>query len=156
MRAPRMRSSSRAEDPSSSLVPSRTLPRARPLALSNPSAARKIWLLPAPDSPTTPTHSPGATSRLTPCTARMSPPGAVKLTSRSRMQSASTAGTPAGLVSVLMRIQCIPQSIAQRVETDQQADQQSRRDEQQPGGGLHLLGAIVDQTAEAGQRLLHA
>ena len=47
-----------------------------------PSAARKAWLLPAPDSPTTPRHSPGATASDRSRTACTSPSGDAKVTLR--------------------------------------------------------------------------
>ncbi len=42
----------------------------------------KIWLLPEPDSPTTPTASPALTVKLTPLTAFTGPSGVVKVVSR--------------------------------------------------------------------------
>ena len=60
---PRTRLSCAAGSPRISRSSNRTLPLARAPWPSNPIAAMSIWVLPDPDSPTMPTHSPGRTAR---------------------------------------------------------------------------------------------
>ena len=57
-RTPRIRFSSRAGRFRSSWPRKRALPVQRPFLASRPMIERKAWVLPEPDSPTTPTLSP--------------------------------------------------------------------------------------------------
>src|SRR6516162_6566693 len=151
--APRTRSSAAAGSPMSSLPASSALPVARPFAARSPITARNSWLLPAPDSPTTPRHSARLTESVTSCTAATGPCGVSKLTLSSRtLSSASGSGRE---LSVLAGIEGIAQAITEQVETQQQQHQRDRRHEQHPRRGLHLLCAGVDEVAEARLRLLH-
>ena len=150
-RAPRTRSSSASASPSSSVPPSSARPLARPLALSSPSAPRNSWLLPAPDSPTTPKHSPACHGEIHRPhrlhrprprwrSARRSPPGAAALRGR-RVSAHADPVHRAG--------------IAEQVQAQQQRHQHRCGHQQHPRRGLHLLRAAVDQVAEACLRLLH-
>src|SRR5262245_3961232 len=84
MRRPRSRLT-RLACPTSSSPSNRMLPRTRAPAGSSPMSARSAWLLPAPDSPATPSVSPASISKLTSDTTHSSRPCRSWLT-----QSAST------------------------------------------------------------------
>src|SRR5579872_1957532 len=146
MRAPRIRSSSTRDEAMRSRPANQACPRARPFSARSPRMARNAWLLPAPDSPTTLRHSPGATERDSERTACTSLCGVWKLTS-------SLSSCRMG--SALTRIQRIPQCIPHQGETQQEHDEEGRRNQQHPRRRLHFLRAIVDQAPEARQRLLH-
>src|SRR6478609_7904810 len=151
MRAPRTRSSSAAGRPSSSWPRKRALPRERPLASSSPVTARNSWVLPAPDSPTIPRHSPAPTARFTASTAVTVPLGVSKVTPS---PASSSSGT--GTASVFTGIQRIAQRVAQHIQAHQQRDHEGGRHDEHPGRGLHLLSADVDQIAQTRLGLLHA
>ena len=80
---PRMLRSTFAGAPISSWPLNLTEPVASPLPARRPIAAMNIWLLPEPDSPTTPTTSPLAMSKVAPLTAWTMPSGVLKRTWRS-------------------------------------------------------------------------
>src|SRR5215831_16852600 len=147
MPAPRMRSSAAPESDRSS-VPRK---RALPFAASRPSGARNTWLLPAPDSPTTPRHSPGATERAMSCAATMRPRGVSNATVR--CESSSTAPPWA---SGAAGIEGIAQSVTEKIQAAEQQHETGRGHEQHPGRRFHLRRAEEDQVAEARVRLLHA
>src|SRR4051812_21621489 len=108
-----------------------------------------VWLLPEPDSPTIATVSPGVTSILMPLTACSTPSPVRKRTWRSRMERTDWA------ISAILRIEGVAQAVADEVEGEQDRDEGQRRIEQHPAGALDVLGALRDQDAEAGVRLLH-
>ena len=99
--APRTRSSAAGASPSSSVPRKRALPCARPFAASRPITARNTWLLPAPDSPTTPRHSPRSTARVTSRAAVILPRGVSNVTvSPDRLSTAGAAGVPSALAGI--------------------------------------------------------
>jgi hypothetical protein len=73
IRSPRRLRRLLAEEPTSSSPSSRTLPRTPAPGGSNWTRPRPSEDLPQPDSPTSPTDSPGATSRSMPSTAHRGP-----------------------------------------------------------------------------------
>ena len=102
--APRTRSSAAGVSVSSSVPRKRALPCARPFPASRPSTARNTWLLPAPDSPTTPRHSPRSTASVISRAAVTVPRGVSKVTvSPDRL---NRAGGP-GAASAFARIEGI-------------------------------------------------
>src|SRR5581483_1525888 len=154
MRSPRTRSSSVLPCVMRSLEPNRARPLTLPLLASIPSVARKAWLLPAPDSPTTATHSPRRTSSEKSLTAATSPSGVLNRTFSSSSRSTQSAAKPCTR-SAVTGIERIAQPIANEIETHQQRHEKKSRHEQHPRGGLHFLRAIVDQAAQARERLLY-
>src|SRR5689334_807229 len=108
-----------------------------------------VWLLPEPDSPTIATVSPRAMVMLTPRTASTIPSGVLKRTWRSLN---SSSGSPA--TSVVPRIEGVAEAVAEEVEREQRRDEEDRREDEQPRRRLDVGGALGDQRAEAGQRLL--
>src|SRR5215472_13374393 len=150
--APRTRSSAAAGSPRISCPSSRALPAARPFAASSPKTPRNSWLLPAPDSPTTPRHSPRDTESVTSCTARSGPCGVSNVTlSPLRLSTGVAPGD-----SALAGIESIAQAIAEQIQTQQQQHQRYRRYQHHPGRRLHLLRAGEDEIAEARLWLLHS
>src|ERR1700722_14628046 len=69
-----------------------TLPLTLPLAARRPKAARKSWLLPEPDSPTTPRHSLSRMARLAFFTASTVPSAVSKRTFRLVISSSGVIG----------------------------------------------------------------
>src|SRR5258708_6577683 len=104
-----------------SSAPRRAWPATRPLGGRSPNAARKAWLFPAPDSPTTPRHSPGATASDRFRTACTSPAGVEKVTFRLSRWNAEAA---TGARSLVTGIQCIAQSVTHEVEAHEQHHQE--------------------------------
>src|SRR5580698_2050800 len=200
MRAPRTRSRSAPRCAIRSTDPNSARPCTRPFEASKPIAAKNAWLFPAPDSPTTPTHSPRPTLSAKFLTASTSPSGVVNVTlrssrrrtspgaaeastpppppSRTRASSTDTpdappvpapgppTSTPAPSpaltpppvppLSSVPRIKRIAKTIAHEVETQQQRYKKNHRHQQHPGRGLHLLGPVVDEAAQARERLLNS
>ena len=72
-----------------------TEPVAQPFVAKRPMIDMKIWLLPEPDSPTTPSVSPARTSKLTPFTALTSPSRVENRVSRLLTSNTFTGGAPA-------------------------------------------------------------
>src|SRR6185312_15643888 len=133
-------------------------PESRAAAGSRPITARKAWLLPAPDSPTTPRHSPGATVRFKSRTAYCSPAAAAYATLSDSMERTGIAralpvpGAPASAA----RIERVTQCISEQIETEQEQREQARGTCEQPGCRAHLRGAVANQASEARERLLDA
>src|ERR1700760_1110589 len=115
-----------------------TLPVARPLPERSPMVARKSWLLPEPDSPTTPRHSPSPMVKLALRTACTSPSGVEKRTSR---LLTSKIGW---VISAIRGGEGIAQAVADEVEAEQRDRHEGRREDQHPRRGFHLLGAVLD------------
>ena len=90
---PRILFSARGFSPSSSWPLNRIEPLALPLAASRPMAAMKVWLLPEPLSPTTPSTSPRATLKETPRTALTIPSWVLKSIFRSSMERTGSANS---------------------------------------------------------------
>src|SRR5262245_35173109 len=105
--------------------------------------ARKACVLPAPDSPMTPRQRPAPSSKETSSTAVFPPYATPSPSTDSSASLTAVSQSPS-------------QRISQCVECRQQRDQQARRRQQHPRRGFHFLRALVDQTTEAGVRLLHA
>src|ERR1700733_4307533 len=112
-------------------------------------AAMNTWVLPDPDSPTIPTHSPGATSIDTWRTAAIRAPRCVNSTLRSSMRRAGTT-------SAFLHVEGVAQAVAEEVERQQQQRQKSAGHQQYPRRRLHLARAFGNQRTEAGMRLLDA
>jgi len=61
---------------------------------------------------------------------------------------------PMANVSPLPRIEGVAQAVADEVEAEQGDREEGRGEDQQPRRPLHLAGALGDQHAPGGQRLL--
>src|SRR5207249_1036255 len=111
-----------------------------------------VTVLPHPDSPTSPSVSPGCTSKETPSTARAVPlPCSVtKYVLRSRTRSrGSVTPPPCG-------VECVPQRVTHRVQRhDDQRDREPGEGRRPPRDG-HLVPAVGDHIAPAGCRGGHA
>src|SRR5262249_40971760 len=116
-----------------------TLPVARPFAASSPMAARKSWLLPEPDSPTTPRHSASPTVRFSDLTACTSPSGVAKWTSRSLISKIGA------VMSAVLGIEGVAQPVADEVEAEQGRRHERAGEDQHPGIAFHLLLAVRDE-----------
>src|SRR5580658_6334009 len=112
-------------------------------------AAMNTCVLPDPDSPTIPTHSPAATSIDTWRTAQIRAPRCVNSTLRSSMRRAGTT-------SAFLDVEGVPQAVAEEVERQQQQRQKSAGHQQYPRRRFHLARAFGNQRTEAGMRLLDA
>src|SRR3569832_626599 len=118
-----------------------TLPVAVPLPASNLMVVWKSWLLPEPDSPTTPRHSPSSMVKFALRTACTAPSGVEKRTSR---LLTSKIGA---LISAIHRVEGVAQAIADKIEAEQGDRHEGGREDQHPGRGFHLVRAILDQHA---------
>src|SRR5579862_5132707 len=147
---PRSRLSARCGWPSISSPRYLTLPVARPFVASRPMVARKSWLLPEPDSPTTPRHSPSSMVKLALRTACTSPSGVWKRTSR------LVTSKIGWLMSAILRVEGVAQAVADEVEAEQRDCHERSREDQHPWRGLHLVGAVLDQHTPRCQWLLDA
>src|ERR1700749_3484184 len=127
-----------------------TLPVAWPFCASSPVAPRNSWLLPEPDSPTTPRHSPAPTVRSSLRTACTSPSGVVKRTSKSLISSIVSA------ISAILGIEGVAQPIADEIEAEKRYRHERRREYQRPRRGLDLILAVGDQDTPRRQRFLNA
>src|SRR3990172_4152771 len=157
MRSPRTRWSRAGGSPRISAPRNLTLPRAGPFAANNPMIDMKIWLLPEPDSPTTPTVSPGPTAKLTSLTALTSPSGVSNtVSSPSTSRVGTTAGASRASASAILGIEGIAQPVPDEVEAEQRRGEEDGGEHQRPPGGLHRSRALADQHAPARVRLLHA
>src|SRR6185312_7400162 len=137
MRTPRTPSRSVLPAPISSSEPKVARPLTRPLLATKPRVARNAWLFPAPDSPTTATHSPLRTSSDKSFTAAISPSGVLNLTFRSssrRTQSSVRSGNS----SAITGIERIAQAVSDEIEADEQSDEKERWNEHHPGRRLHF------------------
>src|SRR4051812_28807487 len=131
-----------------SLSRSRPLNIAVPLTIRpggmgiRPSSASVETLLPEPDSPTIPRISPGKSSYETPSTAWTIPSSVLNSTARS-----SIARSGSGTHPPLLRVECVPEAVADEVHAEHdQDDQQAREDRQPPLRGIVL--PVVDEHAE--------
>src|SRR5438093_10491479 len=113
----------------------------------------KIWLLPEPDSPTTPTVSPSPTLKLTPFTASTIPSGVEKRTSS---RSTSRMDSPVRTGLAVLGVEGVAQTVADEVEREQGHAQEDGRIKQAPRRALHHLGSLGNEHAPARLRLLHA
>src|SRR5215471_4494202 len=134
--------------PSSSAPRKRALPVARPFAARSPITLRNAWLLPEPDSPTTPTVSPSAIAKDTSLTALTSPSGVSKRVLRFSTSSSAT--------STILGVEGVAQSVADEVEAEQGGGKENGGEHQHPRRGLHLGSAVGDQHAPARIGFLHA
>src|SRR5207302_9182292 len=105
-------------------------------------------VLPQPLSPTSPTTSPGAISRLIPSSTRAGPRSVPKLTSSPRTESSCRAGAcppppPSAIVhrpaAPQAGIEHVAQAVAEQVEAhDGEEDGQTGGQRVPPGGGQEL------------------
>src|SRR3954469_9346262 len=99
-----------------------------------PSSASVETLLPEPDSPTIPSVSPGKRSYETPSTAWTIPSSVLNSTTRSSIERIGSGTYPP-----LLRVERVPETVADEVHTeDDQNDQQAREDRQPPLHGIVL------------------
>jgi hypothetical protein len=114
---------------------------------SNPSVARNDTDLPDPLSPTTPTASPGATSRSMPRTACTMPFGVRNVTRRSlRLSTPSFICSPS---AVELGVEGVAQAVADEVDADRQQHQRTaREDGEEPVALQHTATRQPDQVAE--------
>src|SRR5260370_26142107 len=128
--------------------PSVMLPPAiRSGGYNNPMIAAPVNDLPAPDSPTTPSTSPGAMSKLTSSTAT-SVPRRVG-TSMRRFSTLSSNSVLRMLSSVQLRIERVAQPVAQEIDRQDQQHQHDPREQRDPPiARQQVLAANPDQRAE--------
>src|SRR5262245_29407456 len=110
--------------------------------------ARNSWLFPEPDSPTMPTHSPSAMSKLTPFTACTVPSGVANVMSRF-----FTERTGSAMRLAVLGVERVAQTVADEVEAKQRQRHEARGENQRPGRGLHLACAFRDQHPPGGEGL---
>jgi hypothetical protein len=60
------------------------------------------------------------------------------------------------LLSPILRVERVAQAVADEVEAEQRDREEDRGENQQPRRAFHLGGALGDEDAPAGERLLHA
>src|SRR5215471_16526945 len=133
----------------SSLVKSRPSNQISPAAISpgggtRPSTARLVTDFPDPDSPTIPSVRPEARSKLTRSTAG---------TARSRLRKRTCKSRTDKSVSVILgllhpRIQCIPQTVSNKVEAEKHHCQNGGGRGQQNRVNRDRLRAFVRQHSE--------
>src|SRR5262249_30089573 len=116
----------------------------------------RIWLLPEPDSPTIPTTSPCFRSKLTRSTAVTQPWGSLNWTERSWTASTVFAAPGGAAGSAVVRVGSIAGCGGSVVEAEQHGSQERARQDQQPGVGIDLAGAVIDEAAPARIGRLHA
>src|SRR5258708_542223 len=127
-------------------------PAIRPGGSSRPMMALPVSDLPAPDSPTTPSTSPGAISKETSSTASKVPRRVGNSTRRPRTSSSG------GLFDVLISlplgssqlgIERVAQPVAQQIDREHECrEHDSWKDGDPPVAGLQNLVAEPDQRAE--------
>src|SRR5215471_13472685 len=130
----------------SSFVRSRPSNQISPAAISpgggiRPSTARLVTDFPDPDSPTIPSVRPGARSKLTRSTAGMV---------RSRLRKCTCKSRTDNNVSVILcllhpRIECIPQTVSNKIEAEKHDGQESGGRSQQNRVNGDRLRAFVRQ-----------
>src|SRR5436190_8957126 len=108
--------------PSKSARPRVTLP----LRARIPSSASEVTLFPQPDSPTSPSVSPGSIEKETPLTAWTGPRDVRKRTCRSSTASSASATVPQ------LRVERLAQAVADQVEAEHRDhDRDSREDREE-------------------------
>src|ERR1700753_253343 len=119
-----------------------------PGASIRPISAIIVTLLPEPDSPTTPTTSPGATSRLMRSTAG-SP---LKFTARLRMvNSGVMSGHP-----FQFGIECVAQPVAEQIDREHRDQDGQTRHGDDPPGAVDVIARRGQHRAPLRRRRLHA
>src|SRR5262245_24365486 len=113
--------------------------------------ARSAVDLPEPDSPTTPTISPGCRARVKSFTAGWSTPPTAKLTLRF---SISRSGS--NIAERALQVEAIAQSLAKEVEADDGGADGQRGAEERPEGDADVLLCLVDHDAPVRVRRLRA
>src|SRR5215813_10988156 len=113
--------------------------------------ARSTVDLPEPDSPTTPTISPGCRARVRSFTAGWSTPPTAKLTLRF---SISRSGSD--IAERALQVKAIAQSLAEEVEADDGGADGHRGAEERPEGDADVLLRLVDHDAPVRVRRLGA
>src|SRR5215471_2887276 len=113
--------------------------------------ARSAVDLPEPDSPTTPTISPGCSARVRSFTAGWSTPPTAKLTLRF---SISRRGSD--IAERSLQVEAIAQSLAEEVEADDGGADGQRGPEERPEGDADVLLRLVDHDAPVRVRRLGA
>src|SRR5512137_122468 len=136
------------------MLPAATWPGRR----TSPMTAANVTLLPEPDSPTTPRHSPGRTSRSTPSTAVTTPERVAKRTTRPRIASSGAAAPfGPGARSVLEAgIEGIAQSLARDVDREHQDQDRQAGKGADPPGVEHEFASVGHHRTPRGRRRLHA
>src|SRR5262250_512489 len=113
--------------------------------------ARSAVDLPEPDSPTTPTISPGCRARVRSFTAGWSTPPTAKLTLRF---SISRSGSD--IAERALQVEAIAQPLAEEVEADDGGADGQRGAEERPEGDADVLLRLVDHDAPVRVRRLGA
>src|SRR6266498_4975009 len=106
----------------------------RPLRASKPRMASDVTLFPHPDSPTMPSVSPAAMSNEMPLTACTVPRRVQKRTCRSSTERRAVLATGAKL-----RIQRLPQPVADQIETEHREDDRNAGDNRQERRDLQVV-----------------
>src|SRR5690606_9871552 len=149
--------------PANVALPSTLLPRAG----SSPMIASDVTDLPQPDSPTSPTVWPAATSKLTPSTARNSLRPLPKVTVRSRTDRSGVPLEPASEPAVVMGwavmasssatglgVEGLAQRLAHEGEAERDDDDADRRVDGDLGMGVEVLLSPTEHLAPLGLRVV--
>src|SRR5690606_906733 len=136
-------------------------PTMRPGWLTSRMMDAAVMLLPQPDSPTTPTVSPGYSWKLTPSTALTTPRSVKKCVRRfrtSRIGSAFMVRSVSGSISSLpqARVQRVPQPFAQQVDAQHRQQNRDAGKGGQPPRAENVLPALGNHGAPRGLGRLHA
>src|SRR3954465_5889705 len=109
-----------------------------------------VTLLPEPDSPTTPSTSPSSRLRLTPSTARITPPALGKSTDRFSSSRRSTG------LSFQLRVEGVAQSVANEVEGEDGDQNHQAGEGHYPPGAQDELAGVGQHSAPFRRRRLRA
>src|SRR5688572_32131159 len=117
-------------------------PTIRPGGSTSPRIEKPVTVLPQPDSPTSPSTSPGRTAKLTPSTA---------LTTPARVKKWVFKSSTTRVLSLKTRIQDVAQAVADQVDAHDGGEQRDAGIEADPVlARQHVLEAVGDQQAERG------
>src|SRR5712691_8704371 len=136
------------------------------LRVTSPITVSQLTLLPEPDSPTTPSVSPGEIEKETPSTAFTRPSSVGKCTLRSLTSSSGSATRPpigspracplAGRSLLapepLVRVQGVAKPVSDEVHGEDGDEDHHAREPDQPGSQEHERLAVVQQVAPGGCR----
>src|SRR5690554_3273104 len=146
---PRCVSSCLGSMPMRLMSPIMARPEARPFLARRPMMARKAWLLPEPDSPTTASVSPSDSEKFiarTACTSLWCNSNVTDMSSTLRTS----------FILAILGVQGVAQPVADIGQAEQQADQHHSGPDQHPGQRLRHRRAEADQRAQRRLRFLHA
>src|SRR5262245_66332550 len=109
-------------------------PTMRPGGSTRPRIEKPVTVLPQPDSPTRPSTSPAATSKLTPSTARTAP---------ARVKKWVRRFSTSRVLALKARIEHVAQAVADQVDAHDRGEEGDARIEADPVlAGEHVLEAV--------------